>query len=213
MTLEIISYTQGKHEFLTLKGADVLIHCGDFSHGGQEEIMDFLEWLSAQEHEHKILIAGNHDIWLEEMSQQEGIKEDFREFIYRTYQVIYLDDDSVTIGNLNFYGLPYSVTFYDWAFMESEEELFKRYQNIPNDTQVLLTHTPVKNILDKTSKGEHAGSEALRQRVGELEKLRLHCCGHIHESYGVVEIDEVMHVNAALDSWYGEDKESIVITL
>lgn len=30
MKLEIISDTHGKHEYLTLKGADVLIHCGDF---------------------------------------------------------------------------------------------------------------------------------------------------------------------------------------
>ncbi|HFU75163.1 MAG TPA: metallophosphoesterase, partial [Arcobacter sp.] len=132
MTLEIISDTHSKHEFLTLKGADVLIHCGDFcTRGHREEIMDFLEWFSAQEHEHKILIAGNHDLWLEEMSQQEGIKEDFRAFIYRTYQVIYLNDDSVSIRNLNFYGSPYSVTFYDWAFMESEEKLYERYKKIP----------------------------------------------------------------------------------
>jgi Icc-related predicted phosphoesterase len=213
MQLEIISDTHSKHEFLTLKGADVLIHCGDFSHGGREEIMDFLEWFSAQEHEHKILIAGNHDIWLEEMSQQEGMKEDFREFIYRTYQVIYLDDDSVTIENLNFYGSPYSVTFYDWAFMESEEELFKRYQNIPDDTHILLTHTPIKGVLDKTYGGDYAGSQALKLRVSELEELKLHCCGHIHESYGVAIVDEVICVNAAVDNWYGEDKESIIVTL
>jgi len=34
MQLEIISDTHKKHESLTLKGADVLIHCGDFYNGG-----------------------------------------------------------------------------------------------------------------------------------------------------------------------------------
>jgi Icc-related predicted phosphoesterase len=97
--------------------------------------------------------------------------------------------------------------------MESEEELFKRYRNIPNDTHVLLTHTPVKGILDKTYSGEYTGSEALMLRVSKLKELRLHCCGHIHESYGVAIVDEVIYVNAAVDNWYGEDKESIIVTL
>lgn len=213
MKLEIISDTHGKHELLTLKGADVLIHCGDFSHGGRQEIMSFLTWLSKQEHEHKILIAGNHDTWLEEMSKMEELKEDFRNFVFRTYGVIYLNEDSVTIDGIHFYGSPYSVQYYNWSFMESEEMLYERYKNIPDDTQVLLTHTPVKNILDKTSSDEHAGSEALKERITQLKALQLHCCGHIHQSYGMESIDNVIYINAAVDNWYGENKESIVVKL
>ena len=213
MQLEIISDTHGKHEFLTLKGADVLVHCGDFSHGSREEIISFLEWLSEQEHEHKILIAGNHDRWLGEMAEMEELKEDFRNFVFRSYGVIYLHDDSVLIDEINFYGSPYSVTFYSWSFMESEEELAKRYKNIPDNTQVLLTHTPVRNILDKTSKGEYVGSKALGHRVAELEHLQLHCCGHIHDSYGVMDVEGVTYVNASVENWYGKEKESILVRL
>jgi len=50
--------------------------------------LDFLAWFSAQAHSYKILIAGNHELWLEEMSQLEELKEDFRAFIYRTYEML-----------------------------------------------------------------------------------------------------------------------------
>ena len=42
---------------------DILIHAGDLSQSGSiEEIQAQLDWLKAQPHEHKVFIAGNHDL-------------------------------------------------------------------------------------------------------------------------------------------------------
>lgn len=78
------------------------------------------------------------------------------------------------------------------------------YSKIPNDTEILLTHTPAEHILDKTRKGVRAGCGILARRMKELESCRLHVFGHIHEARGaeIGEGDKV-HVNAAIGSRMG----------
>ena len=42
---------------------DVLLHTGDFTmRGGEQEVIDFNEWLGTLPHKHKIVIAGNHEV-------------------------------------------------------------------------------------------------------------------------------------------------------
>ena len=78
------------------------------------------------------------------------------------------------------------------------------YSKIPQDTEVLLTHTPAHRIKDKTRKGARAGCSVLARRLRELESCRLHVFGHIHEARGA-EIGEEgkVHVNAAIGSRMG----------
>ena len=75
------------------------------------------------------------------------------------------------------------------------------YSKIPNDTEILLTHTPAENILDETKKGVRAGCGVLARKMEELERCRLHVFGHIHEARGA-KIGEggKVHVNAAIGS-------------
>ena len=55
---------------------------------------------------------------------------------------------------------------------------------IPSDTNILITHSPPKGILDfDESTGEHLGSWYLKERVEELENLKAHIFGHIHEPF------------------------------
>jgi len=78
------------------------------------------------------------------------------------------------------------------------------YSKIPDDTEVLLTHTPAEHILDETRKKVRAGCGVLARRLTELESCRLHVFGHIHEARGA-EIGErhKVHVNAAIGSRLG----------
>ena len=78
------------------------------------------------------------------------------------------------------------------------------YSKIPEDTEILLTHTPAHRILDETRKGVRAGCGVLAERLKELERCRLHVFGHIHEARGA-EIGEghKVHVNAAIGSRMG----------
>ena len=80
------------------------------------------------------------------------------------------------------------------------------YQCIPDDTDILLTHTPPHSILDKTRKGVLAGCKVLKNVLdsGRLKSLRLHVFGHIHEGYGAELRDNgTAEVNAAL-AWGGQ---------
>ena len=78
------------------------------------------------------------------------------------------------------------------------------YAMIPEDTEILLTHTPARHIMDETKRRVRAGCGVLAGRLKELESCRLHVFGHIHEARGV-EIGEEhkIHVNAAIGSTMG----------
>jgi Icc-related predicted phosphoesterase len=72
------------------------------------------------------------------------------------------------------------------------------YEPIPQDTEILLTHTPPYRTLDKTRKGKHAGCKTLAARLRNLSNLELHVFGHIHEAHGALESGEYVSVNAAV---------------
>ena len=58
-----ISDTHGQHGRLKdLPEADVIVHSGDFTFGGEvREAIDFFNWFCDLPYAHKIVIAGNHD--------------------------------------------------------------------------------------------------------------------------------------------------------
>jgi Icc-related predicted phosphoesterase len=68
------------------------------------------------------------------------------------------------------------------------------WARIPETTDVLLTHGPPMGILDRTSRGERVGCEALREAVARV-RPRLHVFGHIHEAYGTHEEAGTLFVN------------------
>jgi Icc-related predicted phosphoesterase len=56
--------------------------------------------------------------------------------------------------------------------------------------------------------GKSAGCEELRDCLKRLKKLKLHVFGHIHEGYGKVQVNGVIHVNASImnDKYYPVNK-------
>jgi len=153
---------------------DVLVHAGDFSGFGERmETIDFADWVMSLPHKHKVVIAGNHD-WFAFNNPLETEQHFSRRGIH------YLCDSAVTIEGVKFYGTPYTPMFYDWAFMESEDELAKRYAKIHTDTDVLVTHGPPYDILDQNQQKIRTGSVALANRIAQVQP-RLSIFGHIHE--------------------------------
>lgn len=72
-----ISDTHTKHKSLQLPPGDVLIHAGDFTFGGSpSEIQDFNSWLGGLNFEHKVVIAGNHEISFD-LEREEFLKPRF----------------------------------------------------------------------------------------------------------------------------------------
>ena len=172
MTILHISDTHGLHDRLgKLPTADVLVHSGDFTNSGTEqETLDFLNWLILQPFQHKIFVVGNHDrcLW-----DAEGI-EDLPENVH------FLQDRSVTIDGVKFFGLGYN----------HPESL------IPDDVEVLVTHESAFEILD-FSLGRHWGNLPLRRRV-EAVKPRYHLFGHNHNAHGTLEKDGTVFCNASI---------------
>ncbi len=82
----------------------------------------------------------------------------------------------------------------------------EEWARIPDNVEILMTHTPPHGILDITKREKHAGCEALATRISSLENCRLHIFGHIHEGFGAEiretekngKLWETVYVNAAI---------------
>ncbi|KAA8568842.1 hypothetical protein EYC84_007822 [Monilinia fructicola] len=70
-----------------------------------------------------------------------------------------------------------------WAFGYSQSEASKRWDDIPLDVDIVLTHTPPKYHCDERNDRVAAGCEYLRQALWRI-RPRLAICGHVHEGRG-----------------------------
>lgn len=158
------------------------------NHGFIGEVEEFNKWLGTLPYEHKIVIAGNHDFCFEHtpaLARQ------------TLTNATYLQDESVEILGLKFYGSPWQPWFYDWAFnLKRGKALADVWAQIPLNTDVLITHGPPYGILDATRRGEQVGCQDLTSRVQSLN-VKFHCFGHIHEGYGMVTEGRTQFVNAS----------------
>ena len=185
MKICCISDTHKQHTHLNLPSSlevETIIHSGDFS-GSKQSLHDFLVWYSELPYKNKILVAGNHDVFVEEM----GYALFFN--LCESLGVVYLEDSSVEIDGVKFHGSPWSNTFGWWSFMADEVDLEEYWNLIPLDTNVLITHGPAYGKGDRVNNNwnsdKHVGSKTLLKRLEVLKELKLHVYGHIHESYGV----------------------------
>lgn len=184
MRIVAISDTHTKHDRLVVPECDVLIHAGDCSNSGsRSQITAFWDWMDKQPAKHKLFVPGNHDIACEDGLRPSGMSS-----------VVYLQDESVTIDGVKFYGAPWQPRYGDWAFnVDRGPELAAKWAKIPSDTQVLITHGPPLGVLDYG-----IGDADLNNRILSLWSLRLHVFGHIHEGAGETYRYGVKYVNAAM---------------
>ena len=192
MRLVIISDTHTLHEQLGELSGDVLIHCGDMCNGFQPDPRDIVrmdDWFLRQDFKLILCTGGNHDMVVEDRDQCGGT-------VFRN--ATYLEDEPIEFEGLKFYAAPWIPKLDGWAYFQPDDGLREKWDLIPDDTNVLITHTPPFRILDLNRAKKPQGCSFLRARLEELESLRLHAFGHIHESYGVQEVGDVTFVNAAL---------------
>lgn len=215
MKITTISDTHNQHLHIPpdwLEGGDVLIHAGDVSgRGTQKEIEEFLQWFNELPYTHKIMIPGNHDFWFEKVNNfvvNEMLSEKYP-------NIIYLNDSGVEIEGIKFWGSPVQPWFYDWAFNRVGADICKHWDLIPLDTQVLITHGPMKGFLDMTLRGVSTGCPYLLEKVSEIKDLKLFVCGHIHEAYGRIDFpDGGVFVNAStLNFNYNVQNKPMVVEI
>ena len=104
----------------------------------------------------------------------------------------------LSFNGLKLFAAPWVPKLDGWAYFQTDNELRQQWEQIPDDTNVLITHTPPLGILDRNRRSKPQGCPLLRSRIEELADLKLHVFGHIHESYGMEVINGVTFCNAAL---------------
>lgn len=164
---------------------DVLVCAGDMTdHGSVSEVMELNQWLARQPQRYKILIAGNHDLALQDPGGSSLITN-----------AIYLCDTGVTIEGVKFYGSPW-VPYINGCFAfeaSTPGEINKYWNKIPEDTDVLITHAGPSGIMSA-----RWGDYNLKQRVLEV-KPKVHIFGHVHSGHGRMEdIYPVKFYNVAI---------------
>ncbi|EFC37496.1 predicted protein [Naegleria gruberi] len=121
---------------------------------------------------------------------------------------IYLQDEEFTVCGLKFYATPWCPNMYDWLclkfeklinqpekvkdlqnfddkfFFKNDKELEKIFSKIPEDVDILITHSPPKFILDFNEFGYNRGCSQILAKLLDLHKLKIHLFGHIHSTYG-----------------------------
>ena len=188
MIIDLISDLHGFYP--NLSDGDLLIVAGDLTgRDTEKQHAEFAYWLEKQEYLKKIVIAGNHD------NLMQNVGKFYAEKMFP--DAIYLEDSGTEFEGLKIWGSPWSKTFEGMnphckAFTcDTEEKLSEKWALIPDDIDILITHSPPYGILDLVEKisfdkpNDHKfkGSISLRNKVlSEFRKI--HVFGHIHECGG-----------------------------
>lgn len=187
MKLLHISDTHGYHELLSIPGdVDMIIHSGDASNSRSPytnsiEMLDFILWYGSLPNRCKIYVAGNHDTSIEA-----GLitKKDFA-----NNGIIYIENETYLFDGIKIWGSPFTPSFgQGWAFNKDRGKIHKVWDNIPEDTDIVVTHGPCKGLLDLSYNPAHelemCGCTNLRKRVLTIQP-KLFLSGHIHNCEGI----------------------------
>jgi hypothetical protein len=183
---------------LHVPDGDVLIHCGDATmRGDYNEVAHFATRFAAYPHKHKIFVPGNHD-WEFQRQHTLSPHTDF----YSSWAHV-LIDRAVIIDGVKIWGSPWQPEFCNWAFnLPRGPALRAHWDQIPADTDVLVTHSPPMGVLDRVWRwvpgggamtGQKSRSRRIREHVGCADLMeavrrvnpRVHAFGHIHSDYGM----------------------------
>lgn len=199
-----------------LEGGDLLIVAGDLTaRDTEEEYWAFNKWLNEQYYLKIVVIAGNHDNGLVETKDKmmahaychpyEYLCDSGTEYEWCETHITKWGTRPVQGGRqlkVKIWGSPWTKTFPGInpnckAFtVDTEEELAEKWAMIPEQTDILITHSPaygfgdeVTRIKDYRIHEEHAGSTSLLKWISNHSKsLKLNVCGHIHGGYRVGDV-------------------------
>ncbi|KAF5874678.1 putative ser thr protein phosphatase family protein [Botrytis fragariae] len=199
---------------LLVPKVDVLLHCGDLTHvGGIPVFKKALKMLRNFDTELKLVIAGNHNLELDEgwYKAHPEEDEDYLDDHARAMEVMkgqlakeagvtYLEEGTHTFNlqsgaTFKIYASPYQPEFVDYAFpCERNKDRF----NVSGETAegaISIAENPIPAGVHivmthgppKGFRVENLGCENTLRAVQRVKPL-MHCFGHIHEGYGANKI-------------------------
>lgn len=218
MIIDCISDLHGHYP--ELEGGDLLIIAGDVGLTPEKYgVEEFDNWLGEKNYKKRIVIAGNHDTLLQAYSNigfqlgrtafknAEYLCDSGTEYEHTTYISCIMGDLPIK-NNLKIWGSPWVKSFIGMnpnakAFtVDTEEKLAEKWALIPDDVDILVTHSPPNGMRDEFdevtkwgTKQFNGGSLSLQKRIMNIvrPKKRLLVCGHIHESYGILNVSSAQY--------------------
>lgn len=175
---------------IDIEPCDLLLICGDISPLDIQRdyiqmtkwiFNEFQEWIMKIDCPTIILTPGNHDFWFEKMITQSNT--------YLFNKLTILIDGETKVYNstddkwYKIYGTPWCKQCGPWAFMANHAELVKKYEKIPKDLDILMTHE-ASNLAEVGTTHDN-GTEikyvcaALTDEI-RRKKPKYALCGHVH---------------------------------
>lgn len=194
----------------TLPSGDVLLHAGDFTQiSSKEEIIHFNDFLGKvkENFKHIVVIAGNHEMTFDSNWYPDGSKyqkmfgeeplsaDDSKKLLTNC---TYIEEESIDLFGIKIFGSPWQPEFADLGFNECRgEKILQKWNKIPNDTDILITHGPPLGIGDKCVGRNRAGCMELLMTIMDRVRPKYHLFGHIHEHYGIWDDGVTKYMNAS----------------
>lgn len=187
---------------------------------------------------HWLNYPGNHDITLDtnfytkhgksfhNQYPQDPIK--CQELLQNAPSIVWLKHESAVVSlsfphgpdvRFKIFGSPFSPSNGMWAFGYGEDEASKLWDQIPLDSDIVVTHTPPMRHLDEKKDVQAAGCEALGMALWRV-RPRLVVCGHVHAGRGAKRIrwdlrdPNIKYREASVECWidpgFNNKKTSLV---
>lgn len=187
--------------------------------------LEFLPWADNLPYEKIILVGGNHDFLLAQLSKNYNPSEVLKKLLpgnnKAQHNIIYLCDNSVEIEGKRIYGTPWISDLSNWAFYKSHEDLANTFDRIPKKLDVLVSHMPPRFgnsgvVLQKDvfNTGANYGSQELAEAIDRRNiKWAIH--GHVHSGeHNPIEQSNTMCANVSLkDENYVVNYEPLVFEI
>ena len=183
----------------------------------------FLPWVESLPCKKFIIVAGNHDFFLQNIHRRLIDESDgYRRYTWRSVsdvmkkllpgnlrskynKLIYLCDSSFEYEGKRFYGTPWIADLSRWAFYLDNDSLMEKYKNIPKKCDVIITHMPPKieglgEVIQGGcfNTGENYGSQELAE-VLKTKDFKYALCGHVHSGQHLpVDLNGKKLVNVSL---------------
>ena len=202
MIIDCIADLHGEQP--VLEGGDLLILGGDYT--ARDSITYwtyFFRWLGQQKYRKKIMIGGNHDNFLVNFNASvearkcgvndfeylcdSGTEFEYEEDVEEEHKFKGMISCKVK-KKCKIWGSPWTKRFEGKNpqckefTCDTEEELAEKWAKIPDDLDILITHSPPYGIFDRTKRNENVGSVSLLKKVYVVDP-KLHVFGHVHEGY------------------------------
>ncbi|KAI1364489.1 ser/Thr protein phosphatase family protein [Xylaria arbuscula] len=185
---------------------DVVIHCGDLTHGSTlREYRQTLQLLQELDAPLKLVIPGNHDFTLdpaafrrivseapegitrEEVCETYGDDGEARRLFEEDTRIKFLEEGTYRFdlengASLTVYASPFTLSKDGGMAFQYHPANGHRF-DITQGTDIVMTHGPPLGLLDRGGPGGRLGCPDLFAAVARA-RPRMHCFGHVHGGWG-----------------------------